>query len=267
LVRNCVVIGLSLLLFSCSPTPQSKTSKKIANRILTGKKSYAQIRPNKEIPGIVDGLIKSKGNLNQRYNTKFKKDNKKIPILIWAIESYDIESVKRLLKHGANPDVTTLPGAKTTALIALPFDTDLFTPQDTKILNRRKRSCTICKILLDAKADVNRKDRIGNTALMEAARAGREDLCKVLINAGASVNAKDITKSTALHMAAAKGYWKVVKLLLKKRANKKAKDSMKDTALSLAKKRSDEKLYNQCRVELPCAFSNADYDKTIKLLK
>lgn len=262
LSRCCLVVAISLLLFSCSP-PQRKSKKKSAK----GKKSYSQIRLNKEIPGIVDGLIKSKGNLNQRYRSRFKKDNKKIPILIWAIESYDIDSVKRLLKNGADPNVTTLPGAKTTALMALPFGTDLVAPKDLKLLDTRKRSNTICKILVKAKADVKRSDRLGKNALMMAAMRGREDLCKVLIDGGAPVNAKDKMKSTALHMAAKNGYWKVVKLLVKNRANKKAKDAMKRTPLSLAKKRSEEKLQKKCRVKLPYAYSNASYDKTIKILK
>ena len=263
LLRIFVLCFLSLILFSCSP-PQSKKKKRTSSK---GKYEYSKIRLNKEITGIVDGLIKSKGNLNQRYNTRFKKDNNKTPILVWAIQCHDIDSVKRLLKHGADPNVTVLKGASETALLSLPFGTDLRTPEDVRFFDMRKRNNTICKILVKAKADVKYADKLGKTALMKSAIRGREDLCSVLIAAGAPLNAKDIIKQTALHMAAEKGYWKVIQVLVEKNADANLKDKLKRTALLCAEKRSEEKLYKKTRKVLPYSYSNADYDKTIKILR
>ena len=266
LLRISVLCFMSLILFSCSP-PQGKKKKKRSSSTVNSKYSYSKIRLNKEIPGIVDGLIKSKGNLNQRYNTRFKKDNNKIPILVWAIASHDIDSVKRLLDNGADPNVTALKGSSETALLTLPFDTDLRTPEDRSFLDIRKRNNTICKILVKAKADVKYADKLGKTALMQSAIRGREDLCSVLIAAGAPLNAKDIINQTALHMAAEKGYWKVVQLLVEKNADANLKDKLKRTALLCAEKRSEEKLYKKSRKVLPYSYSNADYSKTIKILQ
>ena len=58
------------------------------------------------------------------------------------------------------------------------------------------------KALIEAKANVNMKDKAGRTALIYAAREGQIEAVKALIEAGADVNAVDsFYRTTALSVA------------------------------------------------------------------
>jgi ankyrin repeat protein len=59
----------------------------------------------------------------------------------------------------------------------------------------------IARILIAAGADVNARDKNGNTALMIATSRGHVDIVEILIDAGADVNAKDECGNTALMIA------------------------------------------------------------------
>ena len=59
----------------------------------------------------------------------------------------------------------------------------------------------VVKALIDAGADVNAKDKDGKTPLMKAILLSNVDVVKTLIDAGADVNAKDKDGKTALEMA------------------------------------------------------------------
>jgi ankyrin repeat protein len=255
------ITAMALLLFSCSPADSGK-SKKSQKTSKTQKKSSI----HKDVERIAKGLIKSKGDLNQRYNANFKKDDSKMPILLWAVSFHDVNSVKLLLDHGADPDVPLMKGSTETPLFEAAHATDLDTAADRKMFNYRGKSAEICKLLIKAGADVKHKNQLGETALIKAAAHGREDICAILITAGADVNRVDRMGATALHAAAKRGYWKVVSLLLKNGADRSIKNRMGDSPSALAGKRSDEKLYKKCRGVLPEAYSTADYDKTEEIL-
>ncbi len=59
----------------------------------------------------------------------------------------------------------------------------------------------IVKQLIDAGADVNEKDKFGNTALHKASFWGQTEVAKLLIDAGADLNVTDEWGFTALHWA------------------------------------------------------------------
>ena len=76
------------------------------------------------------------------------------------------------------------------------------------------------KMWLMAGADINAKDKWGNTALMLASRYGHTDIVKMLIEAGANVNVKDKNGNTALELAKDKGHTKIIELLKEAGAKK-----------------------------------------------
>jgi len=73
-------------------------------------------------------------------------------------------------------------------------------------------------------ADVNAKDDVGRTALMEAAWRNHPELCEILIERSAEVNAADNTGNTALMYAARGGNTKACLLLIENGADMDAKD-------------------------------------------
>ena len=59
----------------------------------------------------------------------------------------------------------------------------------------------VMRILVDAKANVNRQDRFGDTALMAAVRGGRLDAVALLLRSGADLSLRDADGRTALTWA------------------------------------------------------------------
>ena len=71
----------------------------------------------------------------------------------------------------------------------------------------------VVKSLLEAKAEVEAKDKYGRTPLSWAAVEGHSEVVKSLLQAKAEVDAKDNDGKTALELAQGKGHKDVVELL------------------------------------------------------
>jgi len=84
---------------------------------------------------------------------------------------------------------------------------------------------------LNAGADVNSKDKYGQTPLMWASRRGHRDIVEILIKAGANVNVKDNHNMTALIEASINDRQLSVGLLIEAGADLNAKYSDGRTAL------------------------------------
>ncbi len=216
---------------------------------------------------LVDGLIAGKGDLNQRYDARFKVDGGQIPLLFWAVSRWDASSAEKLLKNGADPNIESLPGSRVTALFEAPTSTEM-EPDPKLAQERRATSLRICEMLIKHKADVNYAGKLGDTPLHKAALNGREDICELLIMNGAKVNVADRIGTTPLHKAAQYGFWKVVEVLLKNKANANAEDLRKNRPLKAAEARAEEGTNKEMRQKFGNGyFAGSDYDKTIAALK
>ena len=80
------------------------------------------------------------------------------------------------------------------------------------------------KALIDAGADVNAKDKLGEAPLHIAAVRGYNEITSLLIAEGADVNTRNQHGLTPLHAAAWSGHKETVALLIAKGANINAKD-------------------------------------------
>jgi uncharacterized protein len=87
------------------------------------------------------------------------------------------------------------------------------------------------KVLLDAGAKVNRRNKWGDSAIMVAALSGHEKMVRLLRSKGADINN---TGWTALHYAAINGHDSIVKYLLDQGANPLAVGANGVTALMVA---------------------------------
>ena len=92
----------------------------------------------------------------------------------------------------------------------------------------------VVKLLIENGADVNAKNEDGKTALMRASREGHLEVVKYLIENGADVNAKSNNGWTALMRASYNGHLEVVKYLIENGADVNAKRDSGRTALMSA---------------------------------
>ena len=92
---------------------------------------------------------------------------------------------------------------------------------------------SICNLLIDHGADVNKEDARKQTPLFLAAKNGHEDICKVLIEKCSFVNIKDYTGKTPLMIAAKKSFEDVCKILIVNGADPWEMNDSKVTALNL----------------------------------
>src|SRR5262245_22068673 len=133
--------------------------------------------------------------------------------LHWAAHYNDTETVKLLLKAGANPAVTNRFGASPLSEAALSGNIELV------------------RVLLDAGADAKTASTLdGETVLMSAARSGNLEAVRLLLDRGADVNARERYKGqTALMWAAAERHAPIVKLLLERGADWKVRSFDRET--------------------------------------
>jgi len=99
------------------------------------------------------------------------KDERGYTALNFACKQGCLEIAKLLLDNGANPD----------------NDADEYNPLTYAASAGNK---DILDLILERKANVNRRDSSGQTALMRAALAGHNQLIEILINSGAEIELK-----------------------------------------------------------------------------
>jgi ankyrin repeat protein len=100
----------------------------------------------------------------------------------------------------------------------------------------------LVKSLLAKGANVNARDRRGQTVLHIAASHGHKVLVELLLAKGADIAAKGPAGGTALHGASRFGHRDVVELLLAKGADINARRYNGQTPLSVAKEQGHEKV-------------------------
>ncbi|MCG7213169.1 ankyrin repeat domain-containing protein [Paenibacillus mucilaginosus] len=116
--------------------------------------------------------------------------------LLQAAERKDVDSVRRLVKEGADVNVQDSKG-RTPAMIAT-YNHDVAT----------------VKVLLDAGADVNIQDHMKNTPFLYAGAEGYIEILKLTIDAGADPTLTNRFGGTALIPASEHGYIDVIEELL-----------------------------------------------------
>ena len=153
-----------------------------------------------------------------------------------AAASRDSKEVRRLLSEGDDPDGKDQEGNGVAPLHLAVQKQDLSV---TRLLldagadvNARNKNLstplhfaaagdseTILRLLLARGADLDPRDNNTNTPLHFAAIFNKRALAEILLSAGAAVDARDKRGVTPLHMASLKGYLAMAKLLLDRGAD------------------------------------------------
>jgi phosphatidylserine/phosphatidylglycerophosphate/cardiolipin synthase-like enzyme len=212
-------IILESVLITSKDFPTIQTLEKKSARLLELMKHDNLIYPNKEE---ILQLIQEGADPNAQANDR--------TLLMAAINVDQIDIARALINAGADVNKVT-QGGFYTALIQAAMQGHV----------------AIVQLLIDAKAELDRSDQFGNTALYLTIRWGRDpknEVAKLLIKAGADVNlGGDYLKGREkeyggvippIVMAAKRGNNEIVKALLAAGANPNARDRNGFTALEYA---------------------------------
>ncbi len=114
-----------------------------------------------------------------------------------------------------------------------------------------RNNMQLVRQLLDQKADINEKDKDGNTALNHAADLGYIEIVRLLVDKGADLNMKNADGDTPLMKALSAyspytynndNYNTIARLLINHGADLDAKNKSGETALSIATNKSREQI-------------------------
>jgi ankyrin repeat protein len=117
------------------------------------------------------------------------------PFLLASL-SGDVETMRRLLKHGADPKITTFEG--TNALMAAAGVNWVYNQTYTE---GEKALLEAVKMCLELGMDVNATNSMGLTAVMGAANRGSDSIIEFLVSKGARLDIKDNVGRTAYNWA------------------------------------------------------------------
>jgi hypothetical protein len=168
-------------------------------------------------------FLDSAGNIDQSFT-----DRSGTTVLMAAAESAVPEAVSLLLTDfGRGRKATGINARDWAGTSALFFvgDADGSNAIEGAVVNRAK----VIELLVAAGADVDLRDKDGNTALIDNFYA---DSAQALINAGANVNAQNEAGETALMQA----YIETALVLLKAGADPSLKNAKGETAVDVAKR-------------------------------
>jgi len=120
---------------------------------------------------------------------------------------------------------------------------DLGTP--VVIIALKKGYTIIARLLINAGADINARDRIGMTPLLLTCgklSSGYKELAELLIHKGANVNVRDLVGFTPLILSVTSGVSGVAELLIEKGADLLAATKTGKNALSIAEMAGNTKI-------------------------
>ncbi|MCP4624633.1 MAG: hypothetical protein GY850_14050 [bacterium] len=126
----------------------------------------------------------------------------------------------KLFQEDSGLPVTGRLDSQTVAKLSAQQAPDLFSMNEAVRLN----DIVLIKSLVDDGADVNERDKLGETPLHVAAMSGYREIASLLLENGADLNAGDVRGLTPVHMAAWRGNRDMVDLLLNHGADINARD-------------------------------------------
>lgn len=152
--------------------------------------------------------------------------------LLRAVESGDIEQVRRVLTGGAVVNARTKSGLTALSVAVI------------------RGYDEIALLLIEKGASLDARDKSGdrenrhpgNSPVHYAAIYGRTRVLQAMLEKGVSPNLRDRNGRTLLMMAAENGHRETVKLLLEHGADPKAQSALGDTVLDAAKRSGDSEI-------------------------
>ncbi len=137
--------------------------------------------------------------------------------LILAIYNNKIDSVRLLLKQGANANAASYYDDVHTLIYAVD-----------------NNNSKMVELLINWGANINYKSKYGDFAFINAVNNNKIEIINILLQYGVDINATDDKKISALHYSVGNNNYKLSKLLISKGANVNSKSHDSNTPLDLA---------------------------------
>lgn len=188
---------------------------KVCDAVDTSNQCYSKTTP---ITEIIAALCEAKCLVDEM-------DQKGKTALHLAVDNKNLEAVRVLCQHGANPSFNAFDGSSPLSVAV-----------------SMKNEEMVMMLVTEFGAEVNTPDECGLRPLLIAARLGQRAIVKTLIKAGADVNAVDGEGMTALTLAACCAGQDVIKLLLESGADKSVRDIHGKVPLDYTELKSIRKL-------------------------
>ena len=152
--------------------------------------------------------------------------------LLQAVESGDIEQVRRVLTGGSVVNARTRAGLTALSVAVIRGYED------------------IALLLIEKGASLDARDRSGdrenqhpgNSPVHYAAIYGRTRVLEAMLDRGVSPNLRDRNGRTLLMLAVENGHRDTARMLLRRGADPNARSALGETALELAKRRGDTEM-------------------------
>ncbi len=207
-----------------------------------------------------------------QYGADLNPKSQRAPLYL-AADKNDVETIKFLLKLGANPNIeyagsTLLHRAigneqyeQAKALLDGRADVNAKdagkrTPIHIAI---HKKDTSLTKLLIQYKANIHEKDYRKDTLLHIAVREDKPEIAKLLLNAGAKVNEKNDADETPFQIAIRDSKLAMSRVLVGAGAQVNVKDSRGRTPLDIAMNKKDlsfVKLLIKARADINAKDSN-----------
>lgn len=155
----------------------------------------------------------------------------KIPLLLKAASSGDIQLITMLLDHKAKTDILDSKGQNALFYV---------------LMSRKGDNADVISTFIACGCDVNLSNKDDETPLLIACKENLKNCAKILLDHGANVNSLDRLgkNNSCLHYAAENGNLELVKLLVSKNINFKAVNSENNTACAIALKNQKLNIYS-----------------------
>lgn len=102
----------------------------------------------------------------------------------------------------------------------------------------------LVKSLISRGTDVDAKDRLGRTALCQAAKNGHKDVVEILLARGAEINVRDSFGASALHYTAQQSHKDIAELLIVNGADVNTKNNNGQTPVNVALRQNRKDIVN-----------------------
>lgn len=206
----------SIVLKSCSDVMIESINQKILPKIVSWLNENKQVNITIEelTTAIKNPPNQLKLNLHKTLRMATTEAEKN---LVNAVENNDINTVKKILKMGIDPNII-ITERNRWAIISY---------------SAKHKHNEILKLLIENNADIDVKDLFGTTPLSVACFNGSVETVKILLQAKAKINIIDNSGYTALYGTAFNGNIKIARMLIQAGANVNIAGSNEDNWTAL----------------------------------